>query len=372
MSAGRGFMVGRRTALRVPGGDALHELEAAERLRAAGFDVVLEERADRVRPAAGDSVHVWNIQRCLDWGDLPERARAAGARLLLTPLFHSLQRYHQEGRFGVDALAARLVPDADRFAALRWGRADVKRRARVLLDRADRVLLVHEGEAPLLRDWCGAELPEPKLRVVPVAVPAMSGPDAQGAAPGPPPPRAGSPFGPGVPFVLSVGRVEPLKNPLAVLAACRELELPVAFVGEPSATRHALHSARFFRDLAAAGPSRAQHLGALPYAQVRALMHAARMHVLASWTEVVGRATLEAALLGCAVALSDAGWAKEYLGRGTEGVFVFDPGDDDALRGAVQAAWRRGRDEVGAPVRRVREGYTWDVVGPRLVDAWAP
>ena len=83
-------------------------------------------------------------------------------------------------------------------------------------------------------------------------------------------------------------------------------------------------------------------------------MKQARVHVLASWTEVVGRVSLEAALAGAAVVASDTGHAARYLGRESEGVFL---------------AWLRGATPTSELANRVRERFTWDVVAPRFLEA---
>jgi glycosyltransferase involved in cell wall biosynthesis len=86
---------------------------------------------------------------------------------------------------------------------------------------------------------------------------------------------------------------------------------------------------------------------------------------------VVGRVSLEAALSGASVVLSDVGFGPDYLGRETEGVFLFEPGDDEGLVRALQGAWARGRSLDSDLVRRVQEHYTWESVGPRLMEAWS-
>jgi glycosyltransferase involved in cell wall biosynthesis len=334
------WMIGRRTAGERPGGDAMQVEESAGVARAAGLEVRIEHDAAAVRPDRGDVVHLFCLQRCHDWGDLPERARAAGARLLLTPLWHPLERYHRDGRRGLDGLAAKVVRDPDTLAGWRWGRGGVTARAAEVLAIADLVLLAHRNEQPLLPH---AKAASPRERVIPVAI-AASVPLL-----GPAPPRDD--------FIACVGRIEPLKNPTAVAAAARSLDLPVRFLGARGGLRHAGYG----RDL---DPL------ALPYGAVRAWLSRARVHVLASWTEVVGRATLEAALGGAAVVLTDVGHAPDMLGRDTEGVFVVEPGDAEALRRAVRSAWVRGRRDESPLVRRVRDRFTWDAVGPALVEAW--
>ena len=70
------WLVGRRSAHRRPGGDAMQVAESARLARRAGLSVeVVAPR--RVRPEAGDVVHLFGVQRCHDWGDLPERAPPA-------------------------------------------------------------------------------------------------------------------------------------------------------------------------------------------------------------------------------------------------------------------------------------------------------
>jgi len=169
-------------------------------------------------------------------------------------------------------------------------------------------------------------------------------------------------------FVLCAGRIEPLKNSLAVAHAAERLDLPVVFAGALPGPRHALYAARLRRAVRARAEC-AQWLGDVSYPRLRRLMARARVHVLASWTEVVGRVSLEAALAGAAVVASDTGHAPDYLGRDSEGLFLFDPGAPGALDEALAAAWQRGRDPGSALATRVGEQFTWDVVGPKLLEA---
>jgi glycosyltransferase involved in cell wall biosynthesis len=99
-------------------------------------------------------------------------------------------------------------------------------------------------------------------------------------------------------------------------------------------------------------------------------MEQARVHVLASWTEVLGRSTLEAALHGSTVVLSDVGHAPDLLGRDDPRVFLVDPGDEEAVARALRGAWDAGRDPGGALTVRVRERVLWSAVAPALLNAW--
>ena len=348
------WLVGRRSGARRLGGDQLQMEEAARFGAEAGWQVRLAGSAREVRPQSGDRVHLFNIQRCLDWGDLPERSKEVGAKLLLSPLYHPLDTYHRQGRRGFDRVLAKVVPDSSRFAELRWGGRDLGARARTILELADRVLLSHASEADLLRGQFGVELAESRHRVVPVAVPANV--DEQSS-------QSDRVTLPEEDFVLCAGRIEPLKNTEAVGRACAALDLPLVCAGPAPGLRHAGYAQGAMQG--------ALWTGELDYLALRGLMGRARVHVLASWTEVVGRVSLEAALSGASVVLSDVGFGPDYLGRETEGVFLFEPGDDEGLVRALQGAWARGRSLDSDLVRRVQEHYTWESVGPRLMEAWS-
>ncbi len=318
-------------------------------LRAAGREAVVQSSPDFV-VGAGDVVHLHNIQRVLDWGHLPERARAAGAAVVVSPLYHPVDDYHRRGRRGLDAGLARLVPDADVFAGLRWGRTSgLRERAVEVLEAADRLLFVHPAERDLVAEAFGVR--DRASSIVPVAIPPVE--------PGPGP--AG-----GEPIVACVGRIEPLKNPLAVLEAARGLGARVVFAGPPAGARHAGYVARLRASVAAA--KHAEYRGELRRSDVLDLLRRAHVHVLASWTEVVGRVSLEAAACGAAVVATEVGCAPRYLAD-TSARFV-PAGVPSALREAVAAALaapRPGPDDDAAA--RVRSRYTWDVVGPALVAA---
>lgn len=344
----RALLVGRRNAVRRPGGDTLQIREAGAVLRAGGWSVVVEHDPANVQPRPGDTVVLHNLQRCPDWGDLPERTRAAGARLVLIPLFHPLDRYHQEGRQGLDGLAARWLRDPMRFASLRWGGGDLVERAAQVVDGADRVLLAHAREGALIEEVFGVSLGD--VAFVPPAVP-RSVEDA----------RVEVPFRE---FVFCAGRIEPLKNPLGVLDLTEALGVPAVFAGALPGLRHVGYARRF---LARLDPARSAHLGTLTPAQVRAVMRQARVCVLASWTEVMGRVSVEAALEGASVVASDVGFLPELLSG--DGLTFVPPGDAAGLRAAIDTAWSRGRP--GPELARNAAALTWDVVGPKLLAALA-
>ena len=66
---------------------------------------------------------------------------------------------------------------------------------------------------------------------------------------------------------------------------------------------------------------------------------------------------------------TDVGHLPALLGRDTPGLFLVPPGDETALTEALAAAWAHGRAPDGPLARRARS-LTWEVVGPRLLEAY--
>ncbi len=65
------WLVGRRSARRRPGGDAMQLTESAELARRNGLRVEGACSARAARPAAGGTVHLFGLQRCHVWGGWP-------------------------------------------------------------------------------------------------------------------------------------------------------------------------------------------------------------------------------------------------------------------------------------------------------------
>ncbi len=353
-------LVLRRGAATRPGGDRMQAEEAAGWLCAEGWDARIVDDPKTLDAGAADVVVLMGLIRCLDWGDLPERTRAAGTRLVLWPLHHRTDRYDKEGRVGPDRLVSRVLGRGLPLQALRHRTLGTTLRSRMqgVLGLSQRILLSWPDEVGWLRDDVGPFSGETHL--VPVAIgPVATIPSSE----------AGSAPLPAGPWIVQIGRIEPLKQPLATLEAADSLGLPVAFAGSLPRDRHFFHSLRFRTALRRLGPERARWLGPLGAQDLAALLDRAAVHVLPSWAEVAGRVTLEAAARGVPVVLSTEGHASSMLGGPGPGVHLVDPSDPDGLRAAIVRAVEEGRDPYRPVARTVRERFTWSAVGPLLRDA---
>lgn len=149
--------------------------------------------------------------------------------------------------------------------------------------------------------------------------------------------------------ILTVGRLEPHKNQMAVIEAARRLKVPATIVGPP----HPHHPDYYERCRARAGGSIGL-IGNVPHAELGAFYSRAAVHVLPSWFETTGLVSLEAALAGCKVVTTSRGFARDYFG---DDAWYCDPEDPASIRAAI---WEALSAPVPARLKeRILSRFTW-------------
>jgi glycosyltransferase involved in cell wall biosynthesis len=142
-------------------------------------------------------------------------------------------------------------------------------------------------------------------------------------------------------YLLCVGRIEPLKNQLAILDAAISLGAPVLFVGALN-KRHRGYCARFTTAVAQSGEL-ARHVPHLDHRMVNTLYRDARAHVLASWGEVFPLTTVEAVSAGCPVVTTANSYEHHVYG---DAAHYCDPGSSASIRDALAAVLAAPRRET--------------------------
>lgn len=325
----------------IPGGHLVQMDETARALRARGHDVVLtEEEHPDLHPDI-DVVH--------GLGLTPEQVRAArqaGLPVVMSTIWWplryrsgrempwSLRRVRDESR--------RLVGAARRAVRSSWPDLSAPPARSALAFEGCTVLLPNgPGEAAAMRADTGVSTP---VMTVP------NGIDAERFAP------AGLAR---EDVVLMVGRIEPHKNQLGAIEALRGRGRRILVAGPP----HPHHPEYFDacrRALGAAG----EMLGRVPDDELLRLYRTAAVHVLASWFETTGLASLEAAACGTPVVSTDRGFARDYF---LDHAAYCDPARPASIAEAVERAV--GRDTRGLTAL-VREQYTWARAAERTERAY--
>lgn len=147
-------------------------------------------------------------------------------------------------------------------------------------------------------------------------------------------------------FVLCCAAVQGRKNQYRLIKAADKLGLPLVLVGwqEPRYTRRC-------REVAS---DRVHFVGQLSGADLQNVFAAARTHALVSYYETPGLASLEAAISGCTIAVSDRGSPREYFG---DQGFYCDPVDQASIETALSQAYAAAPDP--ALRARILRDFTW-------------
>lgn len=153
------------------------------------------------------------------------------------------------------------------------------------------------------------------------------------------------------PFVLQVARIQAAKNQAALLRALADDSFPIVFAGQPSP-----YEREYFTECQRLAEQRKNtyFTGQLTAEELHSLYAAAAVHVLPSWRETPGLASLEAAAAGCKIVSTSVGSASEYFGSEA---WYCDPSTPSSIRAAVLTA-------LASPAsnqlrQRVKENFTW-------------
>lgn len=178
-------------------------------------------------------------------------------------------------------------------------------------------------------------------------------------------------------FVLQVGRVEKSKNQLMTAHALRDLDVPLVFIGGTLQPEY-LGLCQLYGPsplspvLGGEGPG-VRGLTVIPHLppeELASAYAAAKVHVLPSWIETCGLVTLEAALAGCSVVVSFAGYELEYV---RDLAYYCDPADPASIRNAVTEAlqnYDQDQEQRGLLRELILREWTWENAAVRTLEAY--
>ncbi len=315
----------------VGGGHVVQATKTAEAVQSLGVDVVVSESAEP--DCRGfDVVHSFGASR-----DTLRDARIAGCAVAVSPIWWSAAYVTQQAPASRRRTAERALRLT--HSTVRRGIDETARRLREPLvekalqfELADILLPNSRLEAAQVRADLGVTTP---MHVVPNAFDdqLFTPPDDQAR-------RAGVAF---------VGRIEPHKNPLGLIRELSGTGISLTIAG-PDHPHHSAYS-ELCRQVA---DSSVTFVPAGDQLAMRDVYRAALVHVLPSWFETTGLASLEAAATGCAVVTTDRGYAREYFG---DAAVYCDPGTKGSILGAVRTALASGSSQSLREL--VLDRFTW-------------
>lgn len=331
--------------LEIVGGHVTQQVETVRALQRAGIAASLGT-VDEAVEGYHDVVHFFGDVR-----PLLARGRPRG-RLVVSPIYFRRAfvlgpHYQRPGYLykGVKQLRSKAA-----YLAHPSAKQHRRRGFRAVLAgwaSADLLVVNSHAEGQLLREDAGP-LPAIQVAYSGVAAEAFHGDVAMGR----------ELVGVGdEPFVLSVARVEPRKNALAIALAVRRLPYRFVLVGDVHPA-----NAGYLATVVRACPHLV-HVPRIEHSLIRHVHAAATVHVLPSWYETTGLSTLEALAADTPAVVSGGPCVEEYFSACAE---LCRPESVASVRRAIVRA-------AASPSGRGREAarrYTWDRTATELAAAY--
>ncbi|MCB0698726.1 MAG: glycosyltransferase family 4 protein [Chitinophagales bacterium] len=149
--------------------------------------------------------------------------------------------------------------------------------------------------------------------------------------------------------VLCVARIEGRKNQLNLIRAMNNTPYKVFIHGKPSP-----NNIGYYEQCKAEAADNIHFTTWLTEEELYEMYHSAKVHILPSYFETTGLSSLEAAVMGCNIVVTDKGDTKDYF----DGYAWFcDPDDTDSIREAVVAAHEAPYNEAFRD--KILKDYTW-------------
>ena len=157
-------------------------------------------------------------------------------------------------------------------------------------------------------------------------------------------------------YVLSVGRICPIKNQLVLAKICKELNIQLVLIGNIN------DKAYFEKCISYEGTI---YLGFIDSYNIYNAYRFAKLHVLPSFVETPGMSSLEAAANGCRIVSTNQGSASEYF---NDKALYCDPFDDSSIYSAVRQGIKL--DKNCELKKMVREKYNWESCTKALYESY--
>lgn len=160
--------------------------------------------------------------------------------------------------------------------------------------------------------------------------------------------------------VLCVARIEGNKNQINLIKALNNTRFKLLLIGPPAPNQMSYYAA--CRKLAAPN---IEFIDYLPQRDLISKYQQAKVHVLPSWFETTGLSTLEAAVMGCNIVITDKGDTHSYFG---DHAFYCDPVSPESIYQAIDKASRHPYDDE--LYQKIANNYTWQKAASQTLKAY--
>lgn len=160
--------------------------------------------------------------------------------------------------------------------------------------------------------------------------------------------------------ILCVARIEGRKNQLNLIRALNNTEYRVQIHGKPSP-----NNVGYFEQCKKEAASNIHFSNWLTEEELYEMYHSAKVHILPSYFETTGLSSLEAAVMGCNIVVTDKGDTEDYF---HSDAWYCEPDDLQSIKAAVDAAFKAPYNPAFR--ERILREYTWNRAAEETLTAY--
>jgi glycosyltransferase involved in cell wall biosynthesis len=365
------LMQNRRDAFTVSGGDTIQMLKTKEFLEYK-YGIKIDISLD-LTPNLDeyDIVHLFNVTRVHETYIQFCNAKKQNKRVVVTPIYHSLEaikQYEENGRYGLIKLLNKFIKSQTMREGIKnlvRATKDLKQlpaiikqliigyeeQQRRVLEDADMLFPIAEEEYRTMKVELGIK--NSNYIIVPNAIDFKKNSisdDGQGLVINNKSIKN---------YVLCVGRIESRKNQLNLIKALRGTNIPVVFVGAIN-SKHKGYSKEFLKNI---DNKQFFYLGKVNHSEMMEIYSKAKVHVLPSWVEVIPLVDIEASYAGCKLVTTKNSYIKEYLG---ENALYCDPGNLNSIKQLTLQMYNQNSKTNIEDIKT----FTWSEVVERVYEGY--
>ena len=350
------LFISRATLFKDPGGDTIQIMNTAENLKKLEVDVDIKVANEKIDYRHYDLIHFFNIIRpsdilahisknhnpfvvstiFVDYSEYEKKQRKSFAGTVFKMLSPDFIEYAK--------VIARNIITGERVLSLSYLLLGQKRSIRKILKQTSLLLPNSNNEYKRLYKRYGVKK---NYKVIPNAI----DPDLFATKQSTIKDNR---------IVLCVGRIEGRKNQLNLIKAINNSGFKLKIIGS-----YAINQPAYYRACRDAASADVEFIENLPQSRLIDYYSIAKVHVLPSWFETTGLSSLEAAVMGCNIVITDKGDTKEYF---EDMAYYCDPGSPKSIKDAIESAADNPPNEELK--NKILREYTWPVTAKKTLEAY--
>jgi glycosyltransferase involved in cell wall biosynthesis len=335
----------RSTLYTAKGGDTIQVQETAAHLRNGGIEVDIKKTSEKINYAAYHLMHFFNITRP---ADILIHIKRSGKPFVVSTILIDYSRYDKYHRHGLSGKLFKIIPasvieytktayrfltGSDKLVSFSYLWKGQRRSIREILKKTKAVLVQAQEEYDDLVKLYGVS---PDHYIIQNGVNTAVFQYAENVV------REKE-------LVLCVARIEGLKNQYNLIRALNNAAYKLVLIGDAAPNQKSYYNK--CRSIAADNVSFIKYL---PQQKLAVYYATANVHVLPSWFEVCGLSSLEAAVMGCRVVITDNGYARSYF---KDDAFYCDAAQPESILQAVELAMNADCDN--SLQKKMHDNYSW-------------